>query len=97
MGLGAGDLIGCDTRGVDITGLLAGCWDGCWRTIACGQRMVNGLFDSKGGREAGKKSGRRKLSLKWVESELGALETLEDVQRWLRLIGRRKPPVEGSR
>lgn len=38
------------------------------------------------GRRGGKASGRRRLSLDKVEAELGSLDSLEDAQRWLRMI-----------
>ena len=60
-------------------------------SVTCPRQMADGRFDSKHGREAGKKGGpakaRRKLTLDRVEAELGDLETLEEAQRWLRSIG----------
>ena len=53
--------------------------------------MSSGRFDPKRAREAGQKGGRakarRKLTLDRVEAEFGDLDTLEDAQRWLRLVG----------
>ena|SRR3989449_3930485 len=45
--------------------------------------------DSEGGRELARRSAqaRRRLTLERVEVELGGLDTLEDVNRWLHQIG----------